>query len=322
MGKTSPPVKEYIDQIRKKFSNDEIAYSISSHENLKTVDVVPTRISTLDMALGIGGIPRGRIVEIFGPESSGKTTLALHTIAEFQRQGGICHFIDAEHALDLCYATQLGVDIDALIVTQPDHGEQALQVAEFAAENGISLVVVDSVAALSPRSEIEGDIGDPQMGAQARLISQAMRKLSGIAFKNNCTIIFINQLRMKIGVMFGNPETTPGGQALKFYASIRIDIRKGKTLENGQETVIKIIKNKCAPPFKTCHIPLYYGKGFDRIRALVDSAIEKNIIQQKASWFTYAEHRWQGIESVCAYLRDHLDIADTIERALYEVSVV
>jgi recombination protein RecA len=287
------------------------------------VPVIPTGIPALDLALGCGGIPRGRMIEIYGPEMSGKTTLALQIVAQAQKDGCFAHFIDAEHALDLQYAQHLGVDLSRLPITQPDNGEQALEVAEFAVNNGAHVVVVDSVAALVPKAEIEGDMGDAQMGIQARLMSQAMRKLVGIATANDCTIIFINQIRMKIGVVYGNPEVTTGGHALKFYASVRIDIRKGQPLKKddkgdpyGQETKVKIVKNKCAPPFRTCTFDLIYGEGFDTIKSLLDVAVERGVIEQAGAWYKYGEHKWQGLNAAKEALLKETEMLAKIAESL------
>jgi recombination protein RecA len=296
-------IANYISGLQKQFESNEIVHLVTE-DVAADVEVIPTGIPALDLALGCGGIPKGRVIEIYGPEMSGKTTLALQIVAQAQKDGCFAHFIDAEHALDLQYAQKLGVDLSRLPITQPDNGEQALEVAEFAVNNGAQVVVVDSVAALVPKSEIEGDMGEAQMGIQARLMSQAMRKLVGIAKQSGCTLIFINQLRMKIGVVYGNPETTTGGNALKFYASVRIDIRKGQPLKksdkddpHGQETKVKIVKNKCAPPFRTCTFDLIYGEGFDTVKSLLDVAIDRGVIKQAGAWVSYGDEKWQGLSN-------------------------
>lgn len=287
------------------------------------VDVVPTGCLDLDMALGVGGIPRGRIVEVFGPESSGKTTVALHVVAQVQKMGGAAAFIDAEHALDPVYAKNLGVNIDELYVSQPNCGEDALEIAEALLRSGaIDIVVIDSVAALVPRAEIDGEMGDSFVGVQARLMSQAMRKLTGVVAKTNAIALFINQIREKVGVMYGSPETTPGGRALKFYASVRLDVRRGEQLKNGSEVVgnrtkVKVVKNKVAPPFRTCEFDLIYGQGISREGSLLDMAVAKDIIQKSGAWFSYNDQRiGQGRDNTRQFLKDHPEIADEIEAAL------
>ncbi|MDR1638378.1 MAG: recombinase RecA [Clostridiales bacterium] len=287
------------------------------------IPVVTTGSLSLDVALGVGGIPKGRIVEIYGPESSGKTTVALHVVAEVQKLGGIAGYIDAEHALDPIYARKLGVNIDDLYISQPDDGEQALDIAEAMVRSGaIDIVVIDSVAALVPRAEIEGIMGSSHMGVQARLMSQALRKLTGITSKTNCIVIFINQLRDKIGVVYGNPETTTGGRALKFYASIRIDIRKSDTIKQGSEfvgnrTKVKIAKNKVAPPFKTCEFDIMYGKGISKEGDILDLATTLNIVTKSGTWFSYGEIRMgQGRENSKEYLRIHPELTHDIENAV------
>ena len=287
------------------------------------VAVIPTGSLTLDMALGIGGYPKGRIIEIYGPESSGKTTLTLHAIAEVQKQGGTAAFIDAEHAIDPVYAKNLGVNIDELILSQPDSGEQGLEIAETLVRSGaIDLVVVDSVAALVPQVELDGEMGDQQMGLQARLMSKALRKLSGVMNKTDCTIIFINQLREKIGVMFGNPETTTGGRALKFYSSVRVEIRRSEAIKNGTEIVgnkvnIKVVKNKVAPPFKSTSVDIIYGKGISRDGEVLDLAVEKDIVDKSGAWYAYkGEKIGQGRENAKRYLTEHPDIMNEITEAI------
>ena len=285
------------------------------------VEAIPTGALSLDIALGIGGIPRGRIIEIFGPESSGKTTLALHMIAEAQKLGGEAAFIDAEHALDPVYAKHLGVDIDNLIVSQPDTGEQALEIAEALVRSGaIDIIVIDSVAALVPKAEIDGDMGDSHVGLQARLMSQALRKLASVINKSKSVIVFINQLREKIGVMFGNPETTPGGRALKFYASVRLDIRKIETMKQDGEVVgnrakVKVVKNKVAPPFREAEFDIVYGKGISKVGNILDLGVNLDIVNKSGAWFSYnGERIGQGRENAKKYLEDHPEITAEIEK--------
>ena len=284
------------------------------------VDVIATGSINLDMALGVGGFPRGRIIEIFGPESSGKTTLAIHAIAECQKQGGIAAFIDAEHAFDSFYAKKLGVDIANLLVSQPDNGEQALEIADNLIRSGaIDIIVVDSVAALTPKAEIDGEMGDSKVGLQARLMSQAMRKLTSTISKTNCCCIFINQLREKIGVLFGNPETTTGGNALKFYASVRIDIRRTQAIKDGDQNVgnrvkVKVVKNKVAPPFRTCEFDLMFGEGISKLGEIIDLGVEQEIIKKSGSWFSYGDTKLaQGREALKQVLRDNPDLCDELE---------
>lgn len=290
------------------------------------VDVIPTGSLTLDAALGIGGYPKGRIIEIYGPESSGKTTLTLHAIAEVQKQGGRAAFIDAEHAIDPIYAKNLGVNIDELILSQPDSGEQALQITEMLVRSdAIDLVVVDSVAALVPQVELDGEVGDNSVGLQARLMSKALRRLSGLMNKTSCTIIFINQLREKIGVMYGNPETTTGGRALKFYSSVRIEIRRSEQIKNGSDvignkTTIKIVKNKVAPPFKSTSVDIIYGKGISRDGEVLDLAVENNIIDKAGAWYAYqGEKIGQGRENAKIYLTSHPEMMAEVEEKLKNV---
>lgn len=289
------------------------------------IEVIPTGVLSLDVALGVGGIPRGRIVEIYGPESSGKTTVALHMIAQAQKAGGLAAFIDAEHALDPVYAKALGVDIDNLLISQPDNGEQALEIADALVRSGaIDIIVVDSVAALVPKAEIEGDMGDSHVGLQARLMSQAMRKLAGIISKSRATAVFINQLREKVGVMFGNPETTTGGRALKFYASVRLDVRKIDTLKQGNEIVgnrtrIKVVKNKVAPPFRQVEFDIMYGQGASHEGILVDTGTELDIIDKSGAWYSYASDRLgQGRENAKETLRNNPELANKIELEIRE----
>lgn len=308
-----------INQIEKQFGKGSI---MRLGENAQMeLDVIPTGSLDLDIALGIGGLPRGRIIEIYGPESSGKTTVALHVIAEAQKLGGIAAFIDAEHALDPGYAQKLGVDIEELIISQPDTGEQALEIAEALVRSGaIDIVVVDSVAALVPKAEIEGEMGDSHIGLQARLMSQALRKLAGAINKSNSTCIFINQLREKVGVMFGNPETTSGGRALKFYASVRLDVRRIDSIKQGDEilgnrTRVKIVKNKVAPPFKQAEFDIMYGLGISKEGNILDAAVTSDIIKKSGSWYSYGEHKLgQGRENSKEFLRENPEICLEIEK--------
>ena len=287
---------------------------------VQDIQVIPTGCLDLDVALGVGGLPRGRVIEIYGPESSGKTTVALHVVAEAQRAGGVAAFIDAEHALDPVYAKKLGVDIDQLYVSQPDTGEQALEICEALVRSGaIDVVVIDSVAALVPKAEIDGEMGDSFVGLQARLMSQALRKLTGIVNKTNCTCIFINQLREKVGVMYGNPETTPGGRALKFYASVRIDIRRGEQLKDGSNVVgnrtkAKVVKNKVAPPFRVAEFDILYGEGISKEGSLLDAAVSLDIIHKSGAWFSYGDQRiGQGRENTRKYLKENPEFAREID---------
>jgi len=289
------------------------------------IDVIPTGSIALDVALGIGGLPRGRVVEIYGPESSGKTTVALHAVASVQRAGGIAAFIDAEHALDPVYAQKLGVNLDDLYVSQPDTGEQALEIADTLVRSGaIDLVVIDSVAALTPKAEIEGEMGDSHVGLQARLMSQALRKMTGALSVTGTTAIFINQLREKIGVMFGSPETTTGGKALKFYSSVRLDVRRIETLKDGTEPVgsrtrVKVVKNKVAPPFKQAEFDILYGVGISREGGLIDMGVEQGFVRKSGAWYTYdGDQLGQGKENARAFLRDNPDLADEIEKRIKE----
>lgn len=287
------------------------------------VEVIPTGCLHIDFALGVGGLPRGRIIEVYGPESSGKTTLTLHIVAEAQKMGGTAAFIDAEHALDPVYAKHLGVDIDELYVSQPDNGEQALDICEALVRSGaIDIIVVDSVAALVPKAEIEGDMGDSHVGLQARLMSQALRKLAGVINKTNATVVFINQLREKVGVSYGNPETTTGGKALKFYATIRIDVRKGEPIKNGSEIVgnrtkVKIVKNKVAPPFRVAVVDMIFGEGISKEGALLDLAIERDIIKKSGAYYSYDDQRIaQGRDNARKYIKDHPEIFDPVEQQI------
>ena len=315
-----------LGQIEKQFGKGSVM-KLGDYTAMN-VEAIPTGALSLDIALGIGGIPRGRIIEVFGPESSGKTTLALHLIAEAQKMGGEAAFIDAEHALDPVYAKHLGVNIDELIVSQPDTGEQALEIAEALVRSGaLDIIVVDSVAALVPKAEIDGDMGDAHVGLQARLMSQALRKLAGVINKSKCVIVFINQLREKVGVMFGNPETTPGGRALKFYSSVRLDIRRIESLKQdgeviGNRTRVKVVKNKVAPPFREAEFDIIYGKGISKEGNILDAAVNLDIVEKSGSWFSYNGDRiGQGRENVKDYLAKNPKIAEEIEgkiRANYE----
>ena len=314
-------------QIEKQFGQGSLM-KLGTHTDFASIDVIPSGSIMLDEALGIGGYPRGRIIEMYGPESSGKTTLALHAIAEAQKLGGIAAFIDAEHALDPQYAKNLGVNIDELWVSQPDTGEQALEIAESLIRSGaVDIIVVDSVAALTPRAEIEGDMGDSHMGLQARLMSQALRKLTAIIGKSNCTLVFINQIRMKIGVMFGNPETTTGGNALKFYSSVRLEIRRVESIDaKGEDDVVgnrvrvKVVKNKVAPPFRKVELDIYFGKGVSRCASLLDSAVKHGIIDKKGAWFTQGEIKvGQGHENAVNFVEQNKEYADNIECQLREM---
>ncbi|MCL2396647.1 MAG: recombinase RecA [Defluviitaleaceae bacterium] len=311
-----------LAKIEKDFGKGSVMKMGEQIKDLK-IDYIPSGSLSLDIALGIGGFPKGRIIEIYGPESSGKTTVTLHLIAEAQKQGGIVAFIDAEHALDPVYARNLGVNIDELYVSQPDDGEQALDIADEMVRSGaIDVIVIDSVAALVPRAEIEGDMGDSHMGLHARLMSQALRKLTAVCSKNNCMIIFTNQLREKIGVMFGNPETTTGGRALKFYSSVRLDIRKGEAIKQGDKilgnrTKMKVVKNKVAPPFKTCEFDIIFGQGISKVGDVLDLAAEIGVVNKSGSWFSYKEDRLgQGRENVKATLADRPELVAEIEEAV------
>jgi recombination protein RecA len=315
-----------ISQIEKQFGKGAIM-KLGESGNLANHDIpaLPTGSLGLDLALGIGGVPRGRVIEIYGPESSGKTTLALHLVAEAQKRGGICAFIDAEHALDVGYGRKLGVKTEDLLISQPDHGEQALEIADTLVRSGaIDVLVIDSVAALVPRAEIEGDMGDPQMGLQARLMSQALRKLTGTISKSKTIVVFINQIRMRIGVMFGNPETTTGGNALKFYASVRLDIRRVGAIKHGDEVIgsrtkVKVVKNKVAPPFKEVEFDILYGVGISKEGELLDIAAEHGIIEKTGAWYAYdGERIGQGRENARDFLREHHQVAAAIETRVRE----
>jgi len=313
-----------LSQIEKQFGKGAVM-KLGEHPMGAGISVIPTGSLALDIALGVGGIPRGRIVEVFGPEGSGKTTVCLHMIAEAQRHGGIAAFIDAEHALDPTYAQRLGLNIDELLVSQPDSGEQALEIADMLVRSGaLDIVVIDSVAALVPRAEIEGEMGDTHVGLQARLMSQAMRKLAGTLSRFDTTAVFINQLREKIGVMFGSPETTPGGRALKFYSSVRLDVRKVENLKDGLEVVgsrtrVKVVKNKVAPPFRQCEFDIMYGFGISKEGSLLDVGVDLEIVKKSGAWFTYeGDQLGQGRENARQFLAEHTDIALELERKVRE----
>jgi recombination protein RecA len=311
-----------LGQIERAFGKGSIM-KLGQGQSVEGIEAVSTGSLGLDIALGIGGLPRGRVVEIYGPESSGKTTMALHVVAEAQKQGGTCAFVDAEHALDMGYAKKLGVDIENLLISQPDAGEQALEIADTLVRSGaIDVLVVDSVAALVPRAELEGEMGDAHVGLQARLMSQALRKLTSSISRSRCMVIFINQIRMKIGVMFGNPETTSGGNALKFYASVRLDIRRIGAIKNGDEVVgnqtrVKVVKNKVAPPFKTVEFDIMYGAGVSKTGELLDLGVKTGLVEKSGTWFSYGDTRiGQGRENAKAFLKDNPEIADAIEKAI------
>ncbi|MDF1775843.1 MAG: recombinase RecA [Rhizobiaceae bacterium] len=311
-----------LSQIERAFGKGSIM-KLGSNENIVEIETISTGSLGLDIALGVGGLPKGRVIEIYGPESSGKTTMALHTIAEAQKVGGICGFIDAEHALDPIYARKLGVDLESLLISQPDTGEQALEITDTLVRSGaIDILVIDSVAALTPRAEIEGEMGDSLPGLQARLMSQALRKLTASISKSNCMVIFINQIRMKIGVMFGSPETTTGGNALKFYASVRLDIRRIGAVKDrdevvGNQTRIKVVKNKLAPPFKQVEFDIMYGEGVSKVGELIDLGVKAGIVEKSGAWFSYNSQRLgQGRENSKTFLRENPILADEIELAL------
>jgi recombination protein RecA len=311
-----------LSQIERQFGKGSVM-RMGDEGAIPNIDVISTGSLNLDIALGIGGLPRGRVVEIYGPESSGKTTLTLHVIAEMQKAGGVAAFVDAEHALDPIYAEKLGVDIDELLVSQPDTGEQALEITDMLVRSGaVDIVVIDSVAALTPKAEIEGDMGDSHMGLQARLMSQALRKLTGNIKRSNTLVIFINQIRMKIGVMFGSPETTTGGNALKFYASVRLDIRRIGAIKQGDEVVgnetkVKVVKNKVSPPFKQANFEILYGEGISREGELIDLGVEHGLIEKAGAWYSYnGDKIGQGKEKVRLFLKGNPDIAKTIEQTL------
>ncbi len=311
-----------ISQIERNCGKGSIM-RLGANEKIVEVESIPTGSLGLDIALGIGGLPRGRVIEIYGPESSGKTTLALHVIAEAQKKGGICGFVDAEHALDTVYANKLGVNLEDLLISQPDTGEQALEITDTLVRSGaIDVLVVDSVAALTPKSELEGEMGDMQMGSQARLMSQALRKLTGSISKSRCMVIFINQIRMKIGVMFGSPETTTGGNALKFYASVRLDIRRIGAIKErdevvGNQTRVKVVKNKVAPPFKQVEFDIMYGEGVSKMGELIDLGVKAGVVEKSGSWFSFDSERiGQGRENAKAYLKENPNVAAKIEAAV------
>ncbi len=308
-----------LAQIERQFGKGSIM-KLGANTAVMEIEATSTGSLGLDIALGIGGLPKGRIIEIYGPESSGKTTLTLHVVAEEQKKGGVCAFVDAEHALDPQYAKKLGVNLDELLISQPDTGEQALEIVDTLVRSGaVSLVVVDSVAALTPKSEIEGDMGDMQMGSQARLMSQAMRKLTASIGRSNCMVIFINQIRMKIGVMFGNPETTTGGNALKFYSSVRLDIRRIGSIKDrdevvGNSTRVKVVKNKVAPPFKQVEFDIMYGEGISKMGELIDLGVKAGVVEKSGAWYSHGDERiGQGRENAKQFLRDHPDVALAIE---------
>ena len=313
-----------LGQIEKQYGKGAVMKLGDAGTNMN-VETIPTGSLSLDIALGLGGVPRGRIVEIYGPESSGKTTVALHMVAEVQKRGGIAGFIDAEHALDPVYAKNIGVDIDNLYISQPDNGEQALEITETMVRSGaVDIVIVDSVAALVPKAEIDGDMGDSHVGLQARMMSQACRKLTASISKTNCIVIFINQLREKVGVMFGSPETTTGGRALKFYSSVRLDVRRIEALKQGGEIVgnrtrIKVVKNKVAPPFREAEFDIMFGKGISREGDVLDLAVAQNVIQKSGAWFAYKENKiGQGRENAKQYLREHPEVLDEVESRVRE----
>lgn len=325
MSDKSKAIELALTQIEKQFGKGAIM-RLGNDGAMPGIEAISTGAISLDLALGVGGVPRGRVVEIFGPESSGKTTLALHVVAEAQKTGGIAAFIDAEHALDVSYAKKLGVNTDDLLVSQPDTGEQALEIAETLVRSGaVDVLIIDSVAALVPKAEIEGDMGDSHVGLQARLMSQALRKLTGIIAKSNCCVIFINQIRMKIGVMFGNPETTTGGNALKFYASVRMDIRRIATLKQGDQVVgsrtrVKVVKNKVAPPFKESEFDILYGEGISRTGDVLDLAVDKGIVDKSGAWFSYNKERiGQGRENSRQFLKENPTMLAEIEARLMEL---
>ena len=308
-----------LTQIERQFGKGSIM-KLGADNPVQDIETTSTGSLGLDIALGMGGVPKGRIVEVYGPESSGKTTLTLHCVAEEQKAGGVCAFVDAEHALDPIYAQKLGVDLDELLISQPDTGEQALEIVDTLVRSGaVSMIVVDSVAALTPKSELEGDMGDSSVGVQARLMSQAMRKLTGSISRSKCTVIFINQIRMKIGVMFGSPETTTGGNALKFYSSVRLDIRRIGAIKDRDEVVgnatrVKVVKNKLAPPFKHVEFDIMYGEGISKTGEILDLGVKAGVVEKSGSWFSYADERiGQGRENVKEFLREHPEIADEIE---------
>jgi len=311
-----------LSQIERQFGKGSIM-KLGGENTFPEIEATSTGSLGLDIALGIGGLPKGRIIEIYGPESSGKTTLTLHAVAEEQKKGGVCAFVDAEHALDPSYAKKLGVDLEELLISQPDNGEQALEITDTLVRSGaVSVVVVDSVAALTPKSELEGDMGDSQMGLHARLMSQAMRKLTGSISKSNCMVIFINQIRMKIGVMFGSPETTTGGNALKFYSSVRLDIRRIGAIKDrdeivGNSTRVKVVKNKVAPPFKQVEFDIMYGEGISKVGEIVDLGVKAGVVEKSGAWYSYGDERiGQGRENAKLFLKENLSISNEIEEKI------
>ncbi len=315
-----------LSQIEKQFGKGAVM-RMGDNSAIRNIEVISTGSLNLDIALGIGGLPKGRVVEIYGPEASGKTTLALHAVAEAQKQGGTAAFVDAEHALDPLYAEKLGVNVDELLVSQPDTGEQALEITDMLVRSGaVDVVVVDSVAALTPKAEIEGDMGDTHVGLQARLMSQALRKLAGNINRSNCIVIFINQIRMKIGVMFGNPETTTGGNALKFYSSVRLDIRRAGAIKKGDEIVgnetkVKVVKNKVAPPFKVVHFEILYGEGISREGEIIDLGVKEGLIDKAGAWYSYNGDRiGQGKENVRKFLKENSDISQDLEMKIRKIA--
>ncbi len=318
-GDKQKALESALAQIERQFGKGSIM-KLGANNPVMEIEATSTGSLGLDIALGIGGLPKGRVVEIYGPESSGKTTLTLHVVAEEQKKGGVCAFVDAEHALDPQYAKKLGVNLDELLISQPDTGEQALEIVDTLVRSGaVSLVVVDSVAALTPKAELEGDMGDATVGAQARLMSQAMRKLTASISRSNCMVIFINQIRMKIGVMFGNPETTTGGNALKFYASVRLDIRRTGAIKDREEIVgnttrVKVVKNKVAPPFKQVEFDIMYGEGISKTGELIDLGVKAGVVEKSGAWYSYGDERiGQGRENAKQFLKDHPDVAFSIE---------
>jgi recombination protein RecA len=324
MGDKQAALDMALKQIEKQFGKGSIM-KLGEASASMNVETVSTGCIALDIALGVGGLPRGRIIEVYGPESSGKTTVALHAVAEVQKRGGQAAYIDAEHALDPVYASKLGVDIDEMLISQPDTGEQALEIAEALVRSGaVEIVVIDSVAALVPKNELEGDMGDSHVGLQARLMSQALRKLAGAISKSKTIAIFINQIREKVGVMFGNPETTTGGRALKFYSTVRLEIRRAESIKQGNDVVgsrtrIKVVKNKVAPPFKQVDVDIMFGEGISKVASLVDMAADLDIVQKSGAWYSYADERiGQGRENAKIYLKEHPDVADSIERKIRE----
>lgn len=316
-----------VSTIEKQFGKGSIMRLGADGALIKDIEVIPTGSISLDLALGVGGIPRGRVIEVFGPEASGKTTMTLHLVAQAQKQGGVAAFIDAEHALDAAYAAKLGVNIPELLISQPDNGEQALEIAETLVRSGaVDIVVIDSVAALTPRAELDGDMGDAHMGLQARLMSQALRKLTAAISKSHTTVVFINQIRMKIGVMFGNPETTTGGNALKFYSSVRLDIRRIGAIKSGDQVIgnrtqVKVVKNKVAAPFKKVEFDIIYGEGISRPGDILDLSVERNLIEKSGTWFSYkGERLGQGRENARSFLKDNPEVMKTLEAELYKTA--